>query len=189
MRFKRKRGGAVEADVGEVEAVVLSSAAADLAALLGEGQEADPDPLAAMVGLSSGPVDRPRDPALARLLPDAYRPGASDELDPEAASAEFRRFTEADLRAGKRADAEVVQASLAPLQGGGRLRLDRAQCDAWLRCLNDLRLVLGTRLDVREDTLDEELPDDDPRAHALQLYSWLGWLQESLLGCLEPGGR
>ena len=189
MRFTRKRGGVVEAVVGEVEAVVLSSAAADLAALLGEGEDADPDPLAAMVGLSSGPVERPRDPALARLLPDAYRPGASDEVDPEAASAEFRRFTEADLRAGKRADAQVVQETLAPLQGGGRLRLDRTRADAWLGCLNDLRLVLGTRLDVTEESLEEELPEDDPKAHALQLYAWLGWLQESLLESLDPGGR
>jgi hypothetical protein len=27
---------------------------------------------------------------------------------------------------------------------------------------------------------------DDPRAQALQVYGWLGWLQESLLGCLDP---
>jgi hypothetical protein len=189
VRFKRKRGGVLEADVAEVEAAVLSSAAADLARLLGEGQEADPDPLAALVGLSSGPVERPRDPALARLLPDAYRPGASDEVDVEAASAEFRRFTEADLRAGKRAAAQLVQDTLAPLQGGGRLRLDRVQADAWLGCLNDLRLVLGTRLEVTEDALEQDLPDDDPRRHALELYAWLGWLQESLLTCLDPGGR
>jgi hypothetical protein len=188
VRFTRRRGGALQADLSEVEAAVLASAAGDLARLLGEGEETDPDPLAAMVGLSSGPVERPRDPALARLLPDAYRPGAGGQVDTEAASAEFRRFTEADLRAGKRADARLVQETLAPLRHGGRLRLDRAQADAWLNCLNDLRLVLGTRLEVTEESLDDELEEDDPRRHALELYSWLGWLQESLLSCLAPGG-
>ena len=190
MRFKKRRGGVVEADVAEVEALVLSSAVGELLELLGEGQEADPDPLAAIVGMSSGDVRRPQDPALARLLPDAYREGASDEVDPEAASAEFRRFTEADLRAGKRAHAQTVLETLAPLERGGRLRLDRPGADAWLGCLNDLRLVLGTRLDVSEDPLEDQITDeDDPRAQALQVYGWLGWLQESLLECLDPGGR
>ncbi len=68
---------------------------------------------------------------------------------------------------------------------GGRLALDRDQVDAWLGTLNDLRLVLGTRLEVTEDT-PLELPDDDPRAQALLVYGWLGWLQESLLSCISP---
>ena len=58
--------------------------------------------------------------------------------------------------------------------------------DAWLGCLNDLRLVLGTRLEVTEDLDERTLAEDDPRLPALELYSWLGWLQESLLSCLEP---
>ncbi len=77
-------------------------------------------------------------------------------------------------------------ATLAPLTGtGGRLLLDRDEADAWLGCLNDLRLVLGTRLEVTEET-ELDLRDDDPRAQALQVYGWLGWLQESLLSCLDP---
>ena len=180
MRFKKVRGsGEVKADVDAVEADVLSAVAGDLLELLGEGADADPDPLAAMVGLSDGPVEPPEDPALARLLPDAY--GDDDE-----AATEFRRYTEGDLRAGKRANAGTVLATLAPLTGrGGRLVLDRDEADAWLGCLNDLRLVLGTRLEVTEDTeLDPRA--DDPRAQALQVYGWLGWLQESLLSVLDP---
>jgi len=178
MRFKR-RGGAIRADLEAVEADVLTAVAGDLLELLGEEADADPDPLAAMVGLSDGPVEAPEDPALARLLPDAY--GDDDE-----AATEFRRYTEGDLRAGKRANAGTVLATLAPLTGrGGRLVLDRDEADAWLGCLNDLRLVLGSRLEVTEETeLDPRA--DDPRAHALQVYGWLGWLQESLLSCLDP---
>lgn len=182
MRFTRKRSGAIEAKVDGVEADVLLAVAGDLLVLLGDEQEVSQDPLAAMVGLPGGPVERPADPALARLLPDAYG-------DDDAAAGEFRRYTEADLRAGKRADASVVLATLAPIAGGGgRLVLDRDQADAWLGCLNDLRLVLGTRLEVTEET-ELEPHSDDPRAQALQVYAWLGWLQESLLGCLEPRPR
>ena len=179
MRFKKQRGGTVRADVDPVEVQVLLTVAGDLLELLGEQEEPDADPLAAMVGLSSGPVATPDDPALARLLPDAYG-------DDDAAATEFRRYTEADLRAGKRANAEAVLAALGPVQDvGGTLVLTREQVDAWLGCLNDLRLVLGTRLEVTEDTeLDPR--GDDPRSHALQVYGWLGWLQESLLGALEP---
>ena len=178
MRFKR-RGSSVRAEVSPVEVDVLVAVTTDLLVLLGEEEAADADPLAAMVGMTGGPVERPDDPALARLLPDAYG-------DDEAAATEFRRFTEGDLRAGKRANATVVLATLAPLTDtGGRLVLDRDEVDAWLGCLNDLRLVLGTRLEVTEET--DLVPEgDDPRSHALQVYGWLGWLQESLLSCVDP---
>jgi hypothetical protein len=155
---------------------VLLSAVTDLLALLGEGEPEDEDPLAALVGLPSGPVETPSDPALARLLPDAHR-------EDEEASREFRRYTEADLRAGKRANAGTVLAALAPLAGrGGRVSLDRDECDAWLGTLNDLRLVLGTRLEVADDA--DDLADRPPEV--VQVYGWLAWLQESLLSCLTP---
>ena len=178
MRFKRRRG-AVTADLDALEADLLSVMASDLLGLLGEGEAADEDPLAALVGLRTAPVAKPTDPALARLMPDAY-------ADDDQAAADFRRYTEADLRSGKRASAQTVLGTLAPyVDGGGRMTLDRDQVDAWLGTLNDLRLVLGTRLEVTEDT-DLEPDDDDPRAQALHVYGWLGWLQESLLSCIEP---
>ena len=179
MRFVRKRHGVVEARLDANEAGVLTSVVGDLLELLGDPDEASADPLAALVGLPEGPVERPTDAALARLLPDAYG-------DDEPAATDFRRYTEADLRAGKRADATVVLATLAPyLDLGGRVPLDREQAGAWLTCLNDLRLVLGTRLEVTEDT-ELDPSDDSPQAQALLVYGWLGWLQESLLSCLEP---
>ena len=179
MRFKRRRAG-ITADLDPGEAGLLASLAEDLLALLGDGAAAaDEDPLAAMVGMSSGPVAPPEDPALARLLPDAY-------ADDAQAASDFRRFTEQDLREGKRAGAGTVLATLAPLLGrGGRLVLNRDQVDAWLGTLNDLRLVLGTRLEVTEDT-DLDVPEDHPHAQALLVYGWLGWLQESLLSCISP---
>jgi len=61
------------------------------------------------------------------------------------------------------------------------LVLDRDEADGWLGWLNDIRLVLGTRLDVTEDS-----HEDDPQDQLTAVYSWLGWLQESLLSCLDP---
>ena len=179
MRFRRKKDSLV-AELDRIEAHILTTVVGDLLELLGDAEApTTQDPLAALVGLPTGPVERPQDPALARLLPDAYG-------DDEQAATDFRRYTEADLRAGKRASATVVLATLAPyLDRGGKVPLDREQADAWLMCLNDLRLVLGTRLEVTEDT-ELEPDSDDPKAQALMVYGWLGWLQESLLSVLTP---
>ncbi len=176
MHFKKTRKG-IETAPDEFEAALLRRFVEDLLVLLGAEQEASGDPLEALLGGSGGPVEPPTDPALARLLPDAYG-GDDDE-----ASREFRRFTEGDLRAGKRAHCRRV---LATLPGPGKALLDRDDAAAWLGCLNDLRLVLGTRLGVTEDLDPDGLDPDDPATQALHVYGWLGWLQESLLGCLTP---
>lgn len=176
MRFNKARGAMVRARADEIEALVLRQCVVELLELLGEADQGQ-DPLAALVGMPTGEVAPPADPALARLLPDAYAE------DPVAAT-EFRRYTDADLRAGKRAAARKVLETLA--EGGGEVLLDRDQADAWLGCLNDLRLVLGTRLDVTEQTDVDDLDPDDPRVQPLHVYGWLAYLQESLLSCLRP---
>jgi hypothetical protein len=47
--------------------------------------------------------------------------------------------------------------------------------------------VLGTRLDVQEDMLLDDLRPDDPRASGLAIYGWLSWLQEQLVAALSAG--
>jgi hypothetical protein len=138
------------------------------------GDEADE--LEKLLGLS-GRSELPEDPVLARLLPDAY----SD--DPEAA-AEFRRYTEESLRAAKIETAQMVLATLPPT--GGEVLLNEAECQSWLRALNDVRLALGVRLGITDEEQDmaEDLPDDDPRAAYVMLYQWLAYLQDSLLDAL-----
>ena len=175
MRFTRHRGH-VRADVDAVEAQVLGQLAEELLEIV-EEPEVGEDPLAALVGLAPDPVHPPDDPVLARLLPDGYRD------DPESAG-DFRRYTDADLRRRKRANATAVRRSLP--EGGGRLELDRDQVDPWLECLNDMRLALGTALGVTDETDPEDLDEDDPAYPTLQVYGWLGWLQESLLSCVDP---
>jgi hypothetical protein len=178
VRFTRS-GAQVSAELDEVEAQILAHLAEQLLELVTPAEVSD-DPLAAMVGMPPGEVHPPDEPVLWRLLPDAYR------QDP-AAAGDFRRYTDHDLRSGKRANAKTLLASLP--EGGGSLILDRDQVDAWLSSLNDLRLALGTALGVTEDGSDEtDDPEDldDPEDASTGIYHWLGYLQESLLSCVEP---
>jgi hypothetical protein len=164
------------------ERPVLASLAASLAEMLepadvaGGRAEADADPLAAMVGMGSdSPVATPDDPALRRLLPDAYG-------DPDGA-AEFRRLTDAALRAEKVANLRrILDGATA---SGGVVRIAADDVDGWLAGLNDIRLVIGERLEMteeREHLLD--LTGDDPRLPLLAAYDWLSYLQEMILELL-----
>jgi hypothetical protein len=130
------------------------------------------DQLDQLLTADAGDVDD--DPVLARLLPDGHR------SDP-AVAADYRELTESSLRSGKTDDLATVRATLPP--HGGDLRLDLDQAAAWLRTTNDLRLALGTRLDVTEDT---EPPTDltDERDHQLGVYYWLTAVQGSLVDAL-----
>ena len=66
----------------------------------------------------------------------------------------------------------------------GHETLSPKEADAWLRAFNDLRLVLGTRLDVTEDIEFEGLDLRDPRGRDLAVYAYLSWLQEELVEAL-----
>jgi hypothetical protein len=117
------------------------------------------------------------DPVLARLFPEGHRG------DPRLA-ADYRELTESALRSGKADDLATLRATL-PVDGG-EVRLDRDQAGAWLRTTNDLRLALGTRLDITEDS---EPPDDvtDEASQQLAVYYWLTALQGSLVDALAAG--
>ncbi|HEY3481916.1 MAG TPA: DUF2017 family protein, partial [Streptomyces sp.] len=97
--FEAVSGGGAAVTLDEVEISILRSLAVQLLELVGPGDQPadgkDEDPLAAL--FAEGPGKPPEDPALARLFPDAYEQTAD--------AAEFRRFTENDLRTRKRDDA------------------------------------------------------------------------------------
>jgi len=178
-RIRRHHDGTVTVELEAFEANLLQLLIDELLELLDDGEAvpaaASDDPLESL--LSAGPSDPPADPALARLLPDGYRE------DPEAA-AEFRRFTERDLRDGKRANAHMMLATLTDAaDGGGRLVLDDPQVHAWLYALNDLRLALGTRLDISEDYEEQvdALDEEDPRRPVFAIYEWLTGVQDTLV--------
>ena len=117
------------------------------------------------------------DPVIARLLPAGHR------SDPELA-ADYRELTESSLREGKADDLATVRAGLP--SDGGTVRLDPEEATAWLRTSNDLRLALGTRLDIQEDT---EPPEDlgSEEGQQLAVYYWLTALQGSLVDAVAAG--
>ncbi|MBV2154158.1 DUF2017 domain-containing protein [Kitasatospora sp. SUK 42] len=181
--FESTGGGGAAIALDEVEASILRSLEVQMLELIGPGPGGEGgDPLAAL--FAEGPTEAPADPVLARLFPDAYGdPAAPADAETQAASGEFRRYTELDLRARKREDALQVIRTLDGLGGEGVLKLATPDCLRWLGALNDLRLALGVRLEVTEE--DEQglyaLPDGDQRKPLVMAYLWLGALQESLL--------
>lgn len=120
------------------------------------------------------------DPALGRLLPNAY----PEDLE---ASDEFTRYTRESLVDGKRQAAQSVRDATAvehPDNGVVQIELDQAQAWGWLTFLTDLRLILAERvgLDDDEDDADVETRDDYLRA----AYEWAGFVQGSMLEVLDP---
>ncbi|RRR98271.1 DUF2017 domain-containing protein [Glycomyces terrestris] len=183
--FEPFPGGAA-VRLGQAEASILRGLADQLLDLLATRGEPVEDPVAAI--FAPGPTEPPADPVLARLLPDAY----DDADDARERSAEFRRFTEDDLRARKRDDARALIADVDALgPGGGVLSLDAEDCRRWLGALNDLRLALAVRLEIAtEEDADKlyDLPPDDERVPTVIVYSWLNMLQDSLVAAVMPPG-
>jgi hypothetical protein len=126
------------------------------------------------------------DPAVARLVPDAYPD------DPDA-SGDFHRLTSGDLLGRRAKDARVVLGTLAqhgPVPAVGELdersamravtvTLDADETAAWLRTLTAVRLVLASRLGIEDE--DDDV-SDDPRS---LLYEWLGQRLEALLAAVD----
>ncbi|MCX4738886.1 DUF2017 domain-containing protein [Streptomyces antibioticus] len=198
--FEPLPGGGAAVALDDVEISIIRSLAVQLLELIGPGpaEDAPDDPLAEL--FADGPTEPPADPVLRRLFPDAYTdpestPGPKEADEQKEHSAEFRRYTENDLRAGKRENALAVVRSLDALaldasgDGGAVLELTPQDSRQWLGALNDLRLAIGARLDIGdEDDTDVlyRLPDDDPRKPMVMAYLWLGGLQETLVTTLMP---
>lgn len=107
------------------------------------------------------------DPALRRLFPPAYD-------DPEL-DREYRELVGGQLSAGRERVLEHLASTV------DRDVLSTEDADVWLRALNDVRLVLGTRLDVTEDLDWNGLSPEDARAPELGLYAYVSWIQEQLV--------
>src|SRR5262245_43875880 len=117
-------------------------------------------------------LDDPDDPELQRLFPPAYSERSDDE--------QYRSLVRDQLVSGREKALVTVRETL-PSE-----TLDLEQADQWLRALNDLRLVLGTRWDVTEELDYGGLDPNDPRGRELAVYGYLSWLQEQLVEALQP---
>jgi hypothetical protein len=154
----RRVGEAVSAKFEPTEADALATMAGQVAALVADRAEYEGDP------------------AVLRLLPDAYP-------DDGEASAEFRRFTADDLAARKVANATTVVRSLEKAvhaRSATTVTLDLQAAQAWLRALTDIRLTIAARLGIDSN---EEEPEGDPLL--LDVYDWLGFVQESLVAAVS----
>jgi hypothetical protein len=112
----------------------------------------------------------PTDPWLQRLFPTAY------PHDPEREQ-EWRLLMSVDLHDRRQAQLRTMA------ETAGASSLTEEQLLIWAQALNDLRLYLGTRLEVTEETELEDLESEDDQQLYI-LYSWLGFLQEETVQAL-----
>ena len=116
--------------------------------------------------------DAGANPDLRRLFPTAYPD------DPDKA-AEYDAMVRDDLVAVRLAAIDVMERTI------DSDRLSEEELLAWLSSINDLRLVLGTRLDVQEDLSELDVTAGDPRAESLALYAYLSILEEDAVAALS----
>jgi hypothetical protein len=136
--------------------------------------------MAASIGNLESRIEQPEDPVLRRLLPDAY-------VDPESA-AEFRKYTESSLRLVKQTHLMYLREQLVFPVDHELPKADIAVTDPtqWLIAINDLRLALAVRLDIKTDSFAEyeKMKDSDRQKPLFAVYFWLGSIQESLISHL-----
>lgn len=172
MRPWQRSGDEVVTTLERAEAQLLRAMVEQIRDILAARSAQHPaDELAVITGIRTGPSTAPSDRVLARLLPDFSR-------EDSILAGGLRSLHEPDLIDTKDGVAAVLLASCP--DNGGTVRLDPEQAAAWLSALNDVRLALGTVLDVTED-MPDELPDSDPMAPHLGVYHWLTYVQETLV--------
>ena len=171
---KSGRGAKVRlvASLEAQEAAVLRGLVSEVRQMLsGRAADTPDDELSILTGMHPGPSTRPGDRVLARLLPDF----TTEDAD---LAAGLRSLHEPELIEAKDGAAAFVLETLPA--DGGRIELAPEQADTWLAALNDVRLALGTALDVSED-MPDQLDPDDPRSAHLGVYQWLTFVQDSLV--------
>jgi len=118
--------------------------------------------------------DDPGDGRTRRLRQAAY-------TDDDEADADYQRLMREDLEASRLAALDAVEATIDATE------LDEQQLMAWMGSVNNLRLVLGTMLDVSEELEIGELPDDAPDLEAYALYTYLSGLLGEIVDGLDHG--
>jgi hypothetical protein len=115
-----------------------------------------------------GAEDPSSDPAVSRLFPPAYPDDPLQNL-------EFETNLGAAPRSGKLEALDVVERT------ANASTLTEDELLAWIGVVNDLRLVLGTRIEITEEATDEDFPQGDPRHDSYRAYVFLGYLLQEML--------
>ena len=172
------------------EAELLSSLVKSLLGMLDDRQSSAPtDELAEITGIRTGNSVAPQDDTMKRLLPDFYRPATDDpagSATAESLNSALRGLHEPAIIDAKHQAAQRLLDTIPA--GGGKFELTEDDAQAWASAVNDLRLALGTMLDIGPDGPDQ-LPADHPMAGHLDVYQWLTVLQEYLVLSLIGGSR
>ena len=100
---------------------------------------------------------------LRRLFPPAYN-------DDPKRQEEYDSLMRSELLEHHRQALELLAATAESTQ------INESELSTWLRAINSLRLVLGTRLDVSEEM--GPVDPRDPRAQEFGVYAYLSLLQE-----------
>ena len=108
------------------------------------------------------------DPSLRRLFPPAYL------SDPDR-DADYQRLMRDELLAERLDHLDLLDGTLEADH------LDDAQLTAWVQGLNELRLVLGTQLDISEEDDSTEVDPHDPGQRPRLRYHYLGGLLAELI--------
>ncbi len=112
----------------------------------------------------------PQDPVLKRLFPSAY-------LDDPEAAAEFDGFVREDLTAQRMGAIETMERTI------DAERLSEEELLAWLAAINDLRLVLGVRLAVTEESVPGDFVGEQEQPYAV--YGFLSYLEDQVVRALS----
>jgi hypothetical protein len=121
-----------------------------------------------------GSEDPSSDPAVARLFPAAYRDDPLASLEFETAMGETPRNGKLEALATLERTAEATQ-------------LSEDELLAWMGAVNDLRLLLGTRIEITEESTEDDYPEGSPDHDAFGVYAYLTWLEDRILRALgEP---
>ena len=115
----------------------------------------------------------PDDVRLRRLFPTAYHENPDHD-------AEYQGYMRDELTQSRSASIAVVKEVLESTD-----LITAAQLHAFMTVLNNLRLVLGTLLDVGEDDFEDDIDENDPAFGQWQLYGYLGWLMEWTISALS----
>lgn len=115
--------------------------------------------------------DPSSDPAVARLFPPAYP-------DDPLLNLEFETNLGGGPRTGKLEALDTVARTVHADT------LSEDELLAWIGVVNDLRLLLGTRIEISEDATDDDYPEDDPRHDGYRVYRFLNALLYELLAAV-----
>ncbi|UNB54625.1 DUF2017 domain-containing protein [Mycolicibacterium sp. YH-1] len=173
------------------ESALLQSLANSMLEMLNDRESDSPtDELEELTGMRTGNSRPPEDETMRRLLPDFYRaardhPAGSGTA--ESLNSALRSLHEPAIIDAKRQACQCLLDTLPA--AGGKFELTEDAAHSWAAAVNDLRLALGTMLEIGPDGPDR-LPPEHPMAGHLDVYQWLTVLQEYLvLGLMSRGTR